>query len=366
MGERILEGSLRTIYVPDVLTFVNMLKKTGILTLRNQDQVRKLYWEKGELVFASSSLPTESLGSFLVRHGRITQDEHEESGRRVEPGTRQGKVLVQMGILTPKQLWWAVKNQVLEIVYDLFSLKEGLFFFEETEEINEEKIKLSTSTTNIIMEGIRRLDEWPRIREFIPTDEAVPTITSADSRDKNVKFMEGELEILSLVDGERTVREIIHASPLDEFETLRILMALVLARYISMPGAPESHGEDDHDDSSELGALVARYNEIYARIGSELSSGLSAKERKALFTSALTGCEEALLEGCSFNDNCELQPRILTANVADLRANKRAGALRSTMENLLSFLLFEASKHLDADQRGELYRLVEEQSSTQA
>lgn len=366
MGERILEGSLRAVFVPDVLTFVNMLKKTGILTLRNQDQVRKLFWEKGELVFATSSIPSESLGSFLVRHGRITQAQHEESGRRVEPGTRQGKVLVQMGILTPKQLWWAVKNQVLEIVYDLFSQKEGLFFFEETDEINEEKIKLSTSTTNIIMEGIRRLDEWPRIREFIPTDEAVPTVTSADARDKNVKFMEGEMEILSLVDGERTVRAIIHASALDEFETLRILMALVLARYISMPGAPENHGEDDHDDSSELGELIARYNALFARIGQELSTKLPEEERRKLFTRALSGSGEALLEGCTFSEALELPAGTLTANVADQRADKRAAALRSAMASLLSFLLFESSKHLDADQRGELYRLVEEASSAPA
>ena len=245
MGERILEGVLRAVSVPDVLTFVNMLKKTGTLSLRTETSVRRLYWERGELVFASSNLPEESLGSFLVRHGRITPDQNLQSGLQVEPGKRQGKVLVQMGILTPKQLWWAVKNQVLEIVYGLFSVREGTFFFEETEEANEEKIKLSTSTTNIIMEGIRRLDEWPRIKELIPSDHLVPLLTPSEVRDPGVRFLDGELEILALVDGRRSVRNIIYHSNLDEFETLRVLMAFVLARYVQIPGGGAGGEEDE-------------------------------------------------------------------------------------------------------------------------
>jgi len=100
---------------------------------------------------------------------------------------KAGEILVQMGVLTPKQLWWAVKNQVLEIIYKIFSLSEGKFYFEEVDELKEEKIKLSTSTTNIIMEGIRRLDELPRIKELIPDDKVVPTLVPEEFRDNSVK-----------------------------------------------------------------------------------------------------------------------------------------------------------------------------------
>lgn len=359
MGERILEGSLRAISVPDVLTFVNLLKKTGVLTIRCGEAVRKLYWERGELVFASSSVPEESLGAFLLRHGKITQEQNDEAGRRVEPGKRQGKVLVQMGVLTPKQLWWAVKNQVLEIIYDLFRLRDGFFFFEETADINEEKIKLSTSTTNIVMEGIRRLDEWPRIRELIPSHDLVPLLTPSEARDPSVKFLEGEMEILALVDGQRDMRALIHASHLDEFETLRVLMSLVLARYIQVPGAAPGQGEDDVEDVVELETVVDHYNALFVRIGGELERRLSHDERAALFASALSGCDQSVLEGSSFDAKGRLVAKVLTANVADLPAERRKAALSGALENLLSFLLFESSKHLDPAQRAEVYRLVE-------
>ncbi len=365
MGERILEGVLRAVSVPDVLTFVNMLKKTGTLSLRTETSVRRLYWERGELVFASSNLPEESLGSFLVRHGRITPDQNLQSGLQVEPGKRQGKVLVQMGILTPKQLWWAVKNQVLEIVYGLFSVREGTFFFEETEEANEEKIKLSTSTTNIIMEGIRRLDEWPRIKELIPSDHLVPLLTPSEVRDPGVRFLDGELEILALVDGRRSVRNIIYHSNLDEFETLRVLMAFVLARYVQIPGGGAG-GEEDEEDSQALEGLVDRYNQLFEKIAFELGMRLPAGEREALFAGALDSVRGGVLDGTAFQGSGHLPPRTLTANVADLPAEQRYAALHGALDNVLSFLLFEAGKHLDADQRAGLYRLVEERVGASA
>ncbi len=366
MGERILEGSLKAISVPDVLTFVNILKKTGTLTLRSGTTVRRLYWERGEMVFATSSKPEESLGNFLVRHGKITGEQNLQSGLQVEPGRRQGKILVQMGILTPKQLWWAVKNQVLEIIYGLFTLNEGLFFFEETPEANEEKIKLSTSTTNIIMEGIRRLDEWPRIKELIPTDAIVPVLAPKEVRDKGVRFMEGELEILALVDGKRCVREIIHEASLDEFETLRILMALVLARYIQMPDPAHENAEDDFEDAQALEALVEDYNGLFEQISSTVAKTLDNDGRASLFTGAMEAAKTGLIEGTAFDKNGRLDAKALTANVADLPSERRRDALHGALDSLLSFLLFESSKHLAPEERSALYKLAEERTSASA
>ncbi len=366
MGERILEGSLKAISVPDVLTFVNLLKKTGTLTFRSGKLVRRLYWDKGELVFGTSSKPEESLGNFLVRHGKITGEQNLQSGLQVEPGRRQGKILVQMGILTPKQLWWAVKNQVLEIIYGLFTLNEGLFFFEETTEANEEKIKLSTSTTNIIMEGIRRLDEWPRIKELIPTDGIVPLQAPSEIRDKGVRFMEGEFEILALVDGKRSVREIIHLASLDEFETLRILMAFVLARYIQMPGAPAETAEDEFEDAQALTTLIEDYNGLFSKISSTVAKSLDSKGRAMLFSGALDAARTGLIEGTGFDAQGRLDAKALTANVADLPSEKRREALHGALDGLLSFLLFESSKHLAPDERSLLYKLAEERASVSA
>lgn len=358
MVEKVLQGKLKAVPIPDLLTFVSMVKKTGILYVEASDATRKLWWEKGELVFATSTHPDESLGSFLVRHGKITQEQNMKSGLLVEPGKRQGKILVQMGVLTPKQLWWAVKNQVLEIIYGIFSLGEGDFYFTEDEEPTEERIKLSTSTTNIIMEGIRRLDEWPRIKELIPDDMAVPRLVPPEFRDAAVKFHEGELEVMNLVDDDRNIREIIHVSPFEEFETLRILMALLLARYIHIPGSAVP-AEEDVEDVSAIENLIDQYNRIFGEIWKDLGEKMGQKERQDLFDEVKNSLGEVLLEGPFFDARGHLPPASLVANIADLPQEKRVKLLSLALENLLSFLLFESSKHLDAEQKSALYRLVE-------
>lgn len=363
MENPILEGSLSAVSVPDLLTFINMMKKTGVLVLRQGETVRRIFWDRGEMIFASSSDPEEALGAFLVRHGKITQEENMRSGMQVEPGRRQGKILVQMGVLTPKELWWAVKNQVLEIIYAAFTLRSGHFAFEETEAPHGEKIKLSVSTTNIIMEGIRRLDEWPRIREVIPSDRVVPRPAPPEQRDGNVKFLEGERAILDLVDGSRTVRDIIHLSELDEFETLRILMALCLARYIVIPGAREGRSGEEVEDATALEALVASYNRIFARILSSLAARLPEGAVEEFSAGVLAEAKSPCFEGVSFDGGGRLDVKALLANVADFPAEERQVALDGALSNLLSFLLFEASRHLSPEEKAAVYRMAGERTT---
>src|SRR5579872_3205745 len=164
----IFEGDLRRVQVADVLSFVAMIRGSGKLQLKNGRLERTLHWISGEIVFATSNSPEQSLGQFLLRNGKISREQYEESAQRVGPHMRHGKALVQMGAISPNDLWWGVKNQALEIIYSLFTWTEGSFsFIEMGEETLNERIVLSINTSTAIMEGIRRLDETARIQEKI-------------------------------------------------------------------------------------------------------------------------------------------------------------------------------------------------------
>src|SRR5690349_12206553 len=172
--QAILQGDLSKIQLPDVLSFMAMIRESGKLVVRRANLERTIHWKEGEIIFASSSSPEHSLGQFLLRNGKITEEQYEESKRRVTPQLRHGKLLVQMGAISPKDLWWGVKNHVLEVIYSLFGWKDGEFaFFESTEELTQERIVLQINTPSVIMEGIRRLDESERIREKIPNLDVV-------------------------------------------------------------------------------------------------------------------------------------------------------------------------------------------------
>jgi uncharacterized protein DUF4388 len=221
----ILNGDLSSVALADIISLLNLSRKTGVLRCIRGAETRTIFWEQGEVVFARSNSVRDSLGCFLVRRGLITEEQNSESARRITPDLRHGKVLVRLGFITTEQLWWAVKNQVLEIVYGLFHWTTGYFEFVEGPIESREKITLAVPTTKIVMEGIRRLDEWnkfaTRIRDATVILEPVPQRRPGGARDQAVS--PEEKKILVLVDGRRSVGEISRLSGQGEFETYAAL-----------------------------------------------------------------------------------------------------------------------------------------------
>lgn len=344
----VFEGRLDSIWAPDLLTFINMIKKTGVLELRNGTLTKRIFWEKGELIFANSSDPSESLGSFLIRHGKITKELSLKAGLQITPEKRQGRILIEMGTITPKDLWWAVKNQVLDIVYSVFSWKNGIFSFFEMESPHEEKIKLSTSTTNIIMEGIRRIDEWPRIHEYLPNDRVILEKIPESERDNSVHFYDAEMEVFNLIDGEKTIREIIHNSKMEEFDTLRLLLSFLLAKYSSIKGEQTPKGmQEDIEDTGTLISIFQSYNEIIKEIVHRSKEPLSFQEI----------ANDPVLAGVQIAEDGSLDPKVLLSNVAELPAGKRAETLEESLNNFLSMILFEATPLLSPEDRQDIFKM---------
>jgi len=218
---------------------LNLSRKTGVLRCTRGAETRTVFWEQGEVVFARSNSVRDNLGCFLVRRGLISEDQNAESARRITPDTRHGKVLVRLGFITTEQLWWAVKNQVLEIVYALFQWTSGYFEFVEGPVESREKITLAVPTTKIVMEGIRRLDEWnkfsTRIRDAGMLLEPVPGKVPGVGREQDAS--PEERKILTLVNGVRSVGDISRLSGQGEFETYAALYEAMQAGEIRERGA---------------------------------------------------------------------------------------------------------------------------------
>jgi hypothetical protein len=71
--------------------------------------------------------------------------------------------------LSPEDLKRALKLQTLEAVYRLFRWKEGRYTFDQLPVSYPKEYLEPISTEHILMEGVRRLDEWPYIERKIPT-----------------------------------------------------------------------------------------------------------------------------------------------------------------------------------------------------
>ena len=60
--EKVLEGNLARFEVPDLLTFLNMGQRTGVLVMERADQETKLFFRDGKPIFATSTSEELRLG----------------------------------------------------------------------------------------------------------------------------------------------------------------------------------------------------------------------------------------------------------------------------------------------------------------
>jgi DNA-binding MarR family transcriptional regulator len=370
MPERaILQGDLSRIQLPDVLSFVAMIRESGKLVVRRVELERTIHWNSGEIVFASSSSPEHSLGQFLLRNGKITQDQYDESKRRVTPQLRHGKILVQMGAISPKDLWWGVKNQVLEIIYSLFAWKDGEFALcDSADELAHERIVLQINTSSVIMEGIRRLDESARIREKIPTlDVVFGKIPGAAPDFHRLDMNELEVAIYNDIDGIRNVRELTGRSDLTQFEVTRILFQLLSARLIEALPEEKSFRPVflDVEDSPELLKIISTYNDMFGRLFETLEKSVGEDQAREVFMSILQSAEtDELWAGVFFDQYGRFDENMLIANISELPFELRKAVLDEGLNTLLSVQLFEVSQHLDQAGKVDVFRFISDQKAS--
>ncbi len=370
MSDRpIFEGDLRRIQIADVLSFVSMIRTSGKLLLKQMRLERTLHWIEGEIVFATSNSAEQSLGQFLLRNGKITQQQYDESAQRVGPNMRHGKALVQMGAISPNDLWWGLKNQALEIIYSLFTWTDGSFSFVEAgEEVLNERIVLSINTSSAIMEGIRRLDETARIREKITSPEMVfAKIPGAVPDFKELDMSEDEIAVYNNIDGQLTVHGLIAKSELTDFEVMRILFQLLMARLVEI-AAEEREMRPvflDVEDSPELLKIISTYNDMFGRLFDALAAAVGEISARDLFSTALEStASDDLWNGVFFDQYGRFDENMLMANISELPFERRQSALEEGLNALLSVQLFEVSQHLDADGKVNVFRFIEDQKAT--
>jgi hypothetical protein len=244
-------GNLKTVAFPDILQLLSAGSKTGTLAITRGHAKREIFFNGGNIVSASTeSAEEEFLGSLLVRQGRIGKadlgkalDLHKSSGKKL------GLVLSEMELLSREEIANCLKQQIEEIIYNLFSWTEGDFVFQKGKLPKATGIQVELQTINVIMEGTRRIDEWLEIQKRLPKDDVVLQIVlGPKSKSGDITLTLEEFQVLSLINGERTIPEIVGISPAGEFGTYRGIYKLLSAELI---GEAKSERADFRKDPRE-------------------------------------------------------------------------------------------------------------------
>ena len=355
MSGAILTGDLKSIQLADILMLLHNARKTGELRCTRGEVSKTLAWERGEIVFARSSVHDDRLGGYLLAHGTITEEQL-RSAEKVSGEERLGTKMLRCGILTESILEQAVKGHVSEIVYSLFHWKDGEFAFLEGD-APAEKIVLDSGVLNLVLESARRLDEWALVREKIQSDQVVLAPSRTVEEASAAANLSGvERDVLGLVDGRRTVREVVDTAGHGAFEGWQALHALLSAgllrtQMIAFDAGPAAAGHGAGGEEDAIQVELDRYGRALMRVTDRLRLTGDPSEvprlRRRLRDATFAGAH--LIRELAIGPHGRINKRILLANLAEDAADTGVQQVQESLDSLLQFLKAELAGKVELD-----------------
>jgi outer membrane protein assembly factor BamB/tetratricopeptide (TPR) repeat protein len=236
-----LNGNIEEIGIGEVIQTISLNQYEGTLVIRGEKVEKLFYLSQGE---CSLVLPGESgafkLGDLLLKSRKITMDAL-ETARLVqkEKGIPFGKALLSMDVVTEDDIDEVVEAKFKEDFFDVFLMRRGEFAFhfgQKPEDLlHEEEVvsKVCLNTQGLIMEALRQVDEWGRMRRKIRTPKAIFTIVDESPEAlEDIDLPEQVLGEMGLIDGRRNVIEILRDSIASKFDTFSLLYELLEHRVI--------------------------------------------------------------------------------------------------------------------------------------
>lgn len=219
------EGRLDEQDLPDLIRELFAERWTGTLRLERDGHKIGIVADAGRLVFASSSNPDYRLGPRLLRRGLVTLRQVEDAGRALSPGKRFGTVLVEQGILQPKQLAGGVIEQTRDIILLGFRWGSGRFKLEPGPPAGE-AITLDIEAPQLILDGVSQVEAWSRIERGCGGLDARYAVVPGSEPLFNQLTLDVDQSALARAPKKgRTVEELCAESELNDFEVCRALWA---------------------------------------------------------------------------------------------------------------------------------------------
>jgi hypothetical protein len=364
MIEKSFKGDLAALSLPDVLEFLRVEKRTGMLTLK-RDRIKKtLYIKEGNVIFASSNLPEERLGDLLVSWGKISQEDYEKSVAMLGTKKRQGKILVEIGAITPKQLWEGVQNQIRHIVYSLFNWERGVFHFMPGELQSKENITADVSIIELIIEGIRRIKEPEALINKFPSRDVILGRMDYVLKER-VKLESFEKHILDLIDGQRTLDEICKESEIGEAETFKVLYMLISIGYIKVKGKRvEAAAAEPIDDVSpeEIHSIVGRYNKMFSFLYRYMirEVGPIAEHVLNKYLLEIREANSSVLKNVTLRKDGTLEEATIAGNLNWMRPENKKDALVSSLNEFLYSAILAVKRTLGPEHETQVIETLRE------
>ncbi len=205
----------------------------GLFEISHDGKRKRIYIHDGNVIHASSTDRADRLGAHLYRTGQLTRDQLTETIRILEAtDKRHGQILIEQGMLSPGELYQAIRGQVESIVWSVFAWQTGEVTFKIGEFQEPLMIKIHLPMRQAIVRGVKKVPDAKALVARLGKKSTVfrPTYCAEDLIE--VALDAEEYALLRLVDGERPLYEICTEGPYGVSENARLLYAFHILHLI--------------------------------------------------------------------------------------------------------------------------------------
>jgi hypothetical protein len=337
-----LAGEIRTPgALCDIVALAAQSGWKGELVVLAESGTRSFYFDGGNVIGASTTVPDERLGETLYRFGVISREQLEKIVQTSNvTGKRLGEAAIELGIVAAEALYQMMARQVEEVFFAAVHVSEGSFYFFDR---FDEKILLRRHNINasgLLMEAARRMDEVRFFREKIPSDGYIPVPVPGKKPPDDLA------DVFAKIDGTRSIADIGRAIGQLEFEVTRSVFQLVSSG-CAFVVAPRPRGPE---------AIVETFNPALAAIHERCdAAGKGAELRDGLSRFATGGgIYDPLFMGAGPQKDGTLKPNRIANNIAALAGEDPDAWLVGLMNDYVGFALFQAESLLPREDQAKL------------
>lgn len=361
------KGSLKSLTLATVLQILSSEGKTGVLEISREQTKSSIYFKRGKIVAASTGQKELRIGQILCDRGLISRDTLRQVLIKARNTKKPvGEVVVSLGFVSLMALKEIVRRLAREAVLDVFLWEEGTFEFQEGPVSFDETMTDEIEPMEIILEAARRMDEWAVMKKIIPSDTVVFQVSDQTRQQgRKVTLEAEELRLLSMLDGQKSVRDVVRESGTEEFDVYKTLYTMATSKLIraaEKPAHPERKSETE-----ERATLLQIYHDVVVTINKHLEEQLG-KEFCAKLVSAckMSGpmAHQQILLAYQVGTSAEQNVRGTLAAASRIQKGDGAvSALGAAFKQFIGLLLRQETEILGSKQTlhtvGRIHELLE-------
>jgi DNA-binding response OmpR family regulator len=229
-----MQGNLASVPIVEVMQMLGLQRQTGRLVIKHAGDNIEVYFKNGAVVFASSNSDGRTAVEELLRKTcKIEENSFRHVLRISEMTSRPiDSILDQEKMLNLKTFAECLRRHTETAVYKVIAWKQGEFFFEKAAGPSFSN-PIQLKVDDLLIEGARRADEWSLIQQKIPDFDLVfePMIGNADELSTR-GMSDIDMKVFSLINGRRTIQEIIDLLSLSEFDVGKSMFILLSVNLI--------------------------------------------------------------------------------------------------------------------------------------